>query len=306
MFRSILVPLDGSPLAEHALPFALSIAAKSGATVHVALVHVPDAYGEYASPHCDDLDVEAKTREQAYLDALGGRLAKVFKGAVQIHHLEGIVQETLTEEVAERGIDLVIMNAHGWGYTSRAVLGSVSDYLMRHLDVPLLLMHSEVAMTELNRQISFRRILIPLDGSDLAESIIGPSQVLGELCKAEYRLLRVVSPPRYSIGSYGEEPHGPHQSMVDKTTRVLGSYLDKVALEMRRQSPIVETHVRVNRKVAAAILEEAATTGCDLIAISTHARGGLPRLLLGSVADKVVRGAHTPVLVYHPARQDGL
>ena len=300
MFRSILVPLDGSPLAEHALPFALSIAAKTGATVHVALVHVPDAYGEYAPPHSNDLDLEAKAREQAYLNALRGRLASAFKGAVQVHHLEGIVQETLVEEITERKVDLVVMNAHGWGYTSRALLGSVSDYLMRHLDIPLLLMHSEVPMTELNRPISFRRILVPLDGSDLAETVLGPAQMLGELWKAEFRLVRAVSPPHHYLGSIGEDPHGPHQGIVDKTMHRLGGELEKVALEMRRKSPVVETHVRVNRKVAAAILDEATTAGCDLIAISTHARGGLPRLLLGSVADKVVRGAHTPVLVYHP------
>jgi len=303
LFRTILVPLDGSPLAEHALPFALSIAAKTGATVHLALVHVPDAYGEYAAPHSDDFDEEAKAREKAYLDCLSGKVAKVFKGTIQIHHLEGIVQETLVEEVAQRGIDLVVMNAHGWGYTSRALLGSVSDYLMRHLDVPMLLMHSEVAMSELNRTISFHRILIPLDGSDLAETMLEPALGLGAIWNAEYRFVRVLAPPsQHLAGSLGDEVQAPHQGIVDATTRHWEAYLEKMAHRLRKESLTAETHVRVNRKVAAAILEEATITGCDLIAISTHARGGLQRLLLGSVADKVVRGAHTPVLVYHPAK----
>ena len=303
MFREILVPLDGSPLAEHALPFAVSIAMKTGATVHVVLVHVPDAYGEYAAPHSDDFDMEAKAREKAYLDALGGRLAKAFKGTIQIHHLEGIVQETLVEEVAERGVDLVVMSAHGWGYSSRALLGSVSDYLMRHLGVPMLLMHSEVGMTELNRPLSFRRILIPLDGSELAEAMLEPALALGALWNAEYRYVRVMGPPSHHLtGSLGDEPHAPHQGIVDATTRHWAAYLEKMAHRLRKQSLTVETHVRVSRKVAAAILEEATTTGCDLIAISTHGRGGLSRLLRGSVADKVVRGANTPVLVY---RTDG-
>ncbi len=300
MFRTILVPLDGSPLAELALPFALSIATKCKATVHVALVHVPGAYSDYMVDHATDLDRDAKDREQAYLDALRARLAKAFVGKFELHHLEGIVPETLVEEVVERGVDLVVMNAHGWGYTSRALLGSVSDYLMRHLDVPLLVMHSQAMNSELDRTVSFRRILVPLDGSELAEAILKPAETLGELWKAEFRLVRVVSPPLHLLGSIGDVPHGHHQAIVDATKKQVGGYLETVADGMRKQTLAVQVGVPVNRNTAWAILEEARATDCDLIAISTHARGGLPRLLFGSVADKVIRGAHTPVLVYHP------
>ena len=300
MFRTILVPLDGSPLAELALPFALSIAAKCNATVHVALIHVPGAYSDYMVDHATDLDREAKDREQGYLDALRAKLGKVFHGKFELHHLEGIVPETLAEEVVERGVDLVVMNAHGWGYTSRALLGSVSDYLMRHLDVPLLVMHSQAMNSELDRTVSFRRILVPLDGSELAESILKPAERLGGLWNAEYRLVRVVSPPLHLLGSIGEVSHGHHEAIVDVTKKQVGGYLETVADGMRKHTLAVQASVPVSRNTAWAILEEASSTGCDLIAISTRARGGLPRLLLGSVADKVIRGAHTPVLVYHP------
>ena len=298
MFRKILVPLDGSPLSEQALPYALHAARQADATLDVALVHVPEAYGDFAAPHTDDSDIEAKGRERAYLDALRDRLPPAAREMVEIHHLEGIVQEALAAEVAERGIDLVMMNAHGWGYTQRALVGSVSDYLMRHLTVPLLLMHSPASDGDLNRPASFRRILIPLDGSTLAESILEPAQMLGGLSQAEYRLLRVVPSPRQFAGSPGDHTPEPGQHVIDKTTADSLAYLKGVAQGMGNQAAAVETSVTASQNVAAAIVDEATTSGCDLIAIATHGRGGLSRLLLGSVADKVIRAAHTPVLVY--------
>ena len=193
MFRSIFVPLDGSPLAEHALPFAMSIARRSGAALHVALVHVPGAYrDEYTS---EDLESDARERETAYLDALRPRLAKRFEGSLHIHHPEGIVQETLAAEIVERQADLVVMNAHGWGYVSRAMLGSVSDYLVRHALVPLLVMHNEGQVAPLESDPKFGRLLVCLDGSPLAETIIEPASALGGLYDAEYRLLRVIEAP---------------------------------------------------------------------------------------------------------------
>lgn len=299
MFRSILVPVDGSSFAEQALPFALSIARECGAAVHIALVHVPSAYGEYAPEHSDDLELEAKERERRYLDSLERRIAEGFQGEVKLHHLQGIVQETLTEEAARLAADLVVMNAHGWGYVSRALLGSVSDYLVRHLRIPVLLMHSSGTTPELSRQMAFRRILVPLDGSESAEWILKPAQALGGLFKGTFRLLRVVSHAAHALEGPSAPPSDVHRGILEKTRGDADSYLAAMAAILRKDSASVETHVLVSHNVGAAILQEASITGCDLIALSTHGRGGLSRLILGSVSDKVIRCAHTPVLVYH-------
>jgi nucleotide-binding universal stress UspA family protein len=298
--RQILVPLDGSTHAAHALPWATSIAAKCGATLHLVLVHEPDEYREYASAHFEDYDHEAKSQETAYLDGVRKKLAADFSGDLQVHHLEGVVQETLAAEAVRRDVDLVVMNAHGWGYTSRALLGSVSDYLMRHLNVPLLLLHSHVGEGPLHRPISLRRVLIPLDGSELAASILPPTEAIGGLWNAEYRLVRVVSPPPgLGGGLLGGETRASDVP-VEKSKDDARRYLESVAGQMRDRSLAVTTQVLVHRKVAAAILQEAAAADCDLIAMSTHGRGGLSRLIVGSVADKVVRSAEAPVLVYQP------
>jgi nucleotide-binding universal stress UspA family protein len=299
VFRNILVPLDGSPLGEQALPMALSVARRAKAALHVVLVHVPDEYHDYA--HCEALDAEALERESKYLSALRARLAPAFRGPLQVHHRQGLIQETLTAEVGEQQIDLVIMSAHGWGYVSRAIMGSVSDYLMRHLSVPLLLMHGQTSDASLAQELSLRRMLVCLDGSPLAETILGPAMELARLWESQLHLLRVVSPPEGLGHSHDDEQRALYQDVANKATAAARGYLDKTANCIQGTGLCAKSHIVLNRNVTQAILQEAIGTGCNLISISTHGRGGLSRLLLGSEADKIVRGAQTPVLVYRPA-----
>jgi nucleotide-binding universal stress UspA family protein len=301
VYRQLLVPLDGSTHSEIGLPFALSIAARCGATVHAVLVHEPEAYSEFAGASFEDYDQEGKSREEAYLAGVRKKFGGLFGAKLETHHLEGVVEETLAAEVSQREIDLVVMNAHGWGYTSRAVLGSVSDYLIRHLQVPLLLMHSPAVGGQLERPITFRRILVPLDGSLLAAAALDPAQDLGSLFASEYRLVRVVSPSGILGGLLGSEPSAENPQVLEQARQEARKYLEPIAARLRDERKTASVQVLVHRKVAAAILHEAVAAECDLIAVSTHGRGGLSRLLVGSVADKLVRGADVPVLVYHPA-----
>ncbi|MBI2823999.1 MAG: universal stress protein [Planctomycetia bacterium] len=305
MLRNLLCPVDGSPLAEQALPYALGLAQKAGATLHIALVHVPNAYGEYFPSHTEDLEEEAKTCEQKYLDGLRDRLASASRVNIDVHHLEGIVPETLTAEVADRQIDLVIMAAHGWGYVSRAIVGSVSDHLIRHLTIPLLIVHApEIhAQLEVNRPTSFRRVLVPLDGSKLAETIIAPARSLGDLWRAAYRLVRVVVPPSRQYVGWPPDEAAPtfDERALEQAQGDAATYLEQLAARVRQDDLAADVRVVVERNVAAAIIKEAAAGDCDVIAIATHGRGGLSRLLLGSVADKVVRGASVPVLICQAA-----
>ncbi len=193
MFRSILVPLDGSPLAEHALPFAMSIARRAKAKLDVVLVHVPGAYqDDYTS---EDLEAEAKQREAAYLAQLKPKLAAHFTGPLRMRHLVGLVQETLAAETVSQQVDLLVMNAHGWGYISRALVGSVSDFLVRRAAIPLLLMHDESPVAALEADPQFRRLTVCLDGSPLAEAMLEPALAVGELYDADYRLLQVIPAP---------------------------------------------------------------------------------------------------------------
>jgi nucleotide-binding universal stress UspA family protein len=298
MLRRLLVPLDGSPLAEQALPLALSVARKAQSEIHLALVHVPAAYDD--AVHWEELDDEVKAREHQYLEALRCRICKAFSGTVQVHHVEGLAPETLASEIDNQQIDLVVMNAHGWGYVTRAITGSVSDYLLRHVNVPLLLMHSGALSRQFDVSVSLRNILICLDGSALAETALGPATNLGRLWESRYHLLRVAPPPQHVGRPFGQDEQSLYQHARDRASADARDYLERIAERLRTEAAPATTRVVLNRNVAQAVIDEALANGCDLIAISTHGRGGVARLLLGSVADKVIRGSHTPVLVYRP------
>jgi len=295
MYRKLFVPLDGSAFAEHALPFAASIARRAGATIHVVHAHVPVAPLYSGSELVADPTMDARIRENetAYLDGVVKRLAEIIPIRVSCRLVDGPVADALQEQALAAATDLVVMATHGRGPLSRFWLGSVADTLVRRLPMPILLVRPQEETPNLATEVTVRRILIPLDGSDLAEQILGPATELGSLTQAEYTLLRVVEP-------FMPPPHQLPGPLFDQLAREAQAYVDRVAERLRGQSLRVQTRVVINRFAAAAILEEGRVHATDLIALETHGRGGVARLLLGSVADKVLRGALTPVLMHRP------
>jgi nucleotide-binding universal stress UspA family protein len=180
------------------------------------------------------------------------------------------------------------MTTHGRGPVSRFFLGSVADELLRRSPVPLLLTRSHERAPALIPEPVLRNVLIPLDGSALAEQVLGPALDLARLMASRCTLLRVVEA--------GPPPHGRTEQAVAEA----GAYLEHLAGWVREPALPVEARVVVAPHAAAAIIQEAQAQGSDLIALATHGRGGVRRMLLGSVADKVIRATTTPVLVYRP------
>jgi nucleotide-binding universal stress UspA family protein len=146
----------------------------------------------------------------------------------------------------------------------------------------------------------FRHILIPLDGSELAEQILEPALALGDLTQAAYTLVHVVE--LFVLPGYAPLAQAVHldaemtQTVRDERQR----YLDDLAQRLRAGGRQVHTRTLLGAQPAVAILDAAQAQGADLIALATHGRTGLARLLIGSVADKVRRGADMPVLLYRP------
>jgi nucleotide-binding universal stress UspA family protein len=330
MYRSLLVPLDGSGFAEQALPVALGLALRAGATLHLVHVHTPHAPpsaledpGDRADP-ADGTPQEApserdpagralreansqlKEAYRSYLDGVSRRLAALATVPVLADLVEGAVGDALAEEARVRGADLIVMATHGRGPLSRFWLGSVADEMVRRSPVPVLLLRPRGAAADLAEGPVFKHVLIPLDGSALAEQVLEPALALGGLMQARYTLLRVVVPallPGPDPTGYGLV--GPDDSVLEGQQREARGYLEGVAVRLRARSGVVQTRAAVGQQPAVAILEEARALGADLIALETHGRGGLARLLLGSVADKVLRGALSPVLVHRSAAQPG-
>jgi nucleotide-binding universal stress UspA family protein len=308
LIRTILVPLDNSKFGEHALPLALELARRAGATLQLAHVHEIPADDYTIGSLLGRLEEEIKADDRAYLDKLLARVGKFSPVKTTPVLLDGDTAEAIRDHVHENGIDLVVMTTHGRGALGRFWFGSIADELVRSLNVPLLLVRPHDEDVNFTAIPTLNEVLIPLDGSTLAEQAIEPAVAVGTLCDAAYTLVRVVKPvvrfTYYPEAATLNEAAGKlldeiaaHQKEECEAAR---AYLEKVAQPLRDRSLRVQTRVLVEEEPAAGIVKEARLSFADLVAVATHGRGGLSRLLLGSVADKLVRGSGLPVLVCRP------
>jgi nucleotide-binding universal stress UspA family protein len=300
-FRSILVPLDGSPLAEQALPLATRIALQSGAKLRLVLVHqLPTRKEDLMSAKTmASLELAGRKADRDYLrriqDGLRQRGVKLSSEVT----LRGAIGPQIARYVREMGVDLVIMGTHGRGGVRRAWLGSVADYLLHHLDVPVLL----IRPTEADGSKIFgkgNQILVPLDGSPLAEEALEPAGALARLWNAEVSLLRVVVPVVVSYDAAMVMTSTYEAELTELCRKDAQDYMDSAAERLREQGLKATGVAVVNWNVAETILGAARPDEVGLIVIASHGRSGLRRFVLGSVADKLVRGADTPVLVHRP------
>jgi len=301
MYRSILVLLDGSMFAEHALPIACSIARRAGAKLQLVLVHIPvTGYVDGRVTLDETRNLPLKTYEQGYLDEVVKRLtmgSDVLVTSTLLEGKAGQVAEILNDHAKAAGADLLVMATYGRGALAGFWLGGVADTLVQQASMPILLVQPQEAAPDLVREQVFQHVLIPLDGSALAEQVLEPAVTLGKLMHADYTLLRVVPltmPGNPSLhGSTGLE-----QQLLELLQADAQSYLDNIANRLRAQSLQVQTKVVIHQNPETAILEEANKRAADLIAMETRGHGGLTQLLVGSVTHKVLRDASTPVLLH--------
>lgn len=300
MFRSLLAPLDGSLFSEHALPFALGIAKRADAAVQLVHVHFPLVFVRGIEALDSGADEWAKVQERVYLDRMVARWQAAASGVrMSSLLLEGFAPDMLREQAST--VDLVVMATHGRGPVSRFWLGSVADALVRTTAVPLLLLRPGEQPSATALAPPFHHLMIPLDGSDLAEQALKPALQLGRLMEANYTLLRVVKPALMLDSNQGwPVMTGMNEKLTWQTLDEAQGYLDQIAVRLRRQGLNVQTRTVLHAHPADAILEETRERGADLLVLATHGRGGIRRLLLGSVADKVLRGGTTPMLVCRP------
>jgi nucleotide-binding universal stress UspA family protein len=312
MYRSILVPLDGSSLSEYALPVACDIARRSGAALRLVHVHMratPDPLYVPGLPVIDEgLHSLDRDHERTYLERIRDqiiaeqdlRVTITIRAPASRTGRETPIAAVLAADVAETDTDLIVMTTHGHGGLVRFWLGSVADTLVHVSSVPVLSLHPAEPVRPIDHPLVFRHILIPLDGSAQAEQILAPALALGDLAGATYTLLHVVEPPVLSNYAPLAQPVQPDTQMTQTALAEGQRYLDHLAQRLRLGGRQVHTRALLAAPPAVGILDAAHAHRADLIALATHGRSGLARLLMGSVADKVRRGADMPVLLYRP------
>lgn len=333
MFRHILVPLDGSRLAEAALERALAFVSSG---TKLTLVRVtPEPVHPNLRPHSDAV----RAGYQRPLDIGDVRAANVFAGssantgdariqsevAAATTYLEGVADRlrardvrarvmTVPAPIASVGIvqtaasercDLIAMASHGRGGLKRLLIGSTVDAVVRASTVPVLVVRGGVSA---GADAPIRRVLVTLDGSTLSERALGMLPVVAS-AKTRVELMRVVPVPDSALlldqarmpltrmADVHEPLDGaPVARHFDRDMDAARAYLDAIALPLRRAFDDVQVVTAAGDETSN-ILEIASADQIDLIVMATHGRGGLKRAILGSVTDAVLRRARCAVLV---------
>lgn len=296
MFRSILVPLDGSPRAETALPLATALARSARASLRLLLVHEPARVGAMvpAGATTESDDWARRARERAYLADLAEGLESLVPPPVETVYRVGPVATTLAAAIEELAPDLVVMATHGAGSANPRWLGSVADFLARQAPVPLLLVPA--AWAERSAGFGIRRILAPVDLTDRSGGLPDPVVQLACLLQAHVTLFHVASPglPLYP------PPPAPSQAPTKDALRQAQRALDRMTDGLRACGTRCAARVEAAPDVAGAILRRL-EEGADLVALASHGSRTPRNRLLGAVADKVLRAARKPVLLLRPA-----
>lgn len=292
-YRTLLVPLDGSRFGEHALPYAEGAALRTGASLE--LVHVQHTH----SPALiEPAPVQERERfePRPYLQRLVRRVEQLHSIPAQADVVEGAPVDALSRYVEELGADLIIMTTHGRSGLSRFWLGSVADGLVRGAEVPVLLIRPGEDDRVDSPPVRYGHVLVPLDSSRLSEQSLDRALGLAGTGEVRYTLLHVVTP---ALRADGRGLHVDEEREAE-LERKAETYLSEQTDRLRARGINAHGVVVVDPSAARAIQNSARRLAVDLIAMTTHGRGGLSRLVLGSVADKVLRDSPAPLLLYRP------
>ncbi|MBF8267239.1 MAG: universal stress protein [Dehalococcoidia bacterium] len=318
----ILVPLDGSAFSEVVLGPATQMAEAMGAEIHLlTVVEEPKEHGIWARaltrigeaeigaemseigmaqiPPLPDPRVAAEAREQALRSAeeyMAGIARRFSPGRVKVRVIHG--EEPVNAIMAfsrDEGMDLIAMSTHGRSGLGRWVYGSVADKVLQSSPIPLLLLRPREKSEGVPLEMSpIDALVVPLDGSALAESALAYVEELARKMALKISLIQVV--PQVGM-TYPVGEHYTYDPRLDQDMENAAvGYLKQKMAEVQQKRLRVEYQVKRGIP-AAAIIDFAEERGSSLIVMSTHGRSGIGRWLLGSVADRVLRASFSPVLL---------
>ena len=311
MYRKVIVPLDGSELAEEVLPHVVEMI--RGRDSQVYLLSVTPVMRGVARPVVD-LRPDGEERQRVeqelkeYLRKVASRLESV-AAEVEVTVRSGRPADEILTFADNVGADLIAMTTHGRSGIRDWIFGSVADRILRGATCPVLLVRA--GQTKL--RTTYQRILIPLDGSELAEQVLPYVKALIRSSRTfpseEVTHIFLLSVLTTGLGDRTVTlltSYPPGLQLSSTALRYaeveMQRYLRSVAAVLRDHGAIVNIEVRQGAP-AYEILTYAAEVEADLIGMTTHGLSGLSRWVYGNVAGKVLQGAHSPVLLVRPASE---
>jgi nucleotide-binding universal stress UspA family protein len=287
MSKPIVVPLDGSPRAEHALVPVVALARVVNCDIHLVYVRADDSAGT-----TDVVD--------AYLQALAYRIEDEYGGGRIIRaQLSGPIAKSIVRYARRVGAALIVMGTRHQDGLHQSVVASVADRVARRAGMPVLLTGLETTPVRRGEVWNCRRILVPLDGSERARQIVAPVAALAAALRARVTLLRVIPVVALDVG-YPPVPLGaPLEAMAVQQDAM--AELELLARGLRARGVSADTRVvQTIAPVTSAIANEAIDTHADLIAIATRGHGMARRFAYGSVAHELVKRGDLPLLILSP------
>lgn len=288
MYQNILVPLDGSKVAEEVLPYVKFLGA--ALQLPINLLHVNDletaAPSAHAMPGAD------------YLKAVAARLPTSL--AVNCFEENGRAAEVIIDRASRDPTTLITMATHGRSGGQRWLAGSVAQKVIQAATNPLLIIRPK-KQTRLRSDVRLSTVILPLDGSLLAEKILPYVVDLATRLKLEVVLMRTYTLPTtgYFMAAGVSSPN--IDAMKAKISQEVTDYLQVKVGELQAQGIAKVSSIAMEGRGPEEIIDLARRTTDSIVAMSTHGRSGIGRWVLGSVTDRVVCYCGDPVLVIRPA-----
>ena len=300
MYDNIMVPLDGSSLAEAILPYVSQLASGLNAKVVLLTTVDPESPAFHGGK---DENGGALSREQMlerskaqardYLTNLKGKLTV----EVELVVSEGSPAQCIIEEQERHDCDLIAMSTHGRTGIARGILGSVTDKVIHASGGPMLVVRTQEEQ-EQPSSLEVNSLIVPLDGSELSESVLPHAEELAKRLSLEIILVEAINvrvQDVYFGGGFFVDPTPLEEELVKGAEK----YLEGVSQRLRSRGVNVRWKTLLDVP-ALAVAKFARETPNSIIAMSTRGRSGFTRWLVGSVTEKVVREAGVAVLIVPP------
>lgn len=313
MFRTIIVPLDGSDFGDFALPYAAALAKRTGADVRLVHVHQPvvaidgiggipsyylfNGYSGYELQEAERIRQTEAERLQRLAEDLSRHGIRV-----STHITSGSVADAIISLAKQARDAVILMSTHGRSGIRRMFLGSVADAVVRRSLTPVLLLRPTPEGPPPMEAIDFTRILVPVDGSMFAGSIVEPIISLAGRHPIEVTFFEAVRPKDDTVRVLT-----PVWPQIESVRRRIGynDFMGQLIRDLNGNFAAGRSKRVQHADAATAIVEEADAEGYDLIAMATHGRGNPHRRLLGSTADRVMRNTWKPLLLLRPQPMKG-
>jgi nucleotide-binding universal stress UspA family protein len=307
----VLAPIDGSARALHAVPWAAKLAGRGGTVLLFRAIPAEPDYAEALFSFAGEGEAgvqrirdEWQAVAQADFDEAANLSAD---SGVRVERLvaEGEPDEGIVDAAEQRGVDIIAMASHGRGAIGRAIFGSVADRVARTSPVPVLILrtpHDDLP----HGDVVVRRVVVPLDGSPLAEEALPVAASVARGIGAPIYVVRAVDPASslpVAPGALGPTPVATSE-IVDRIYQELDAEASRTvsnAVAKLQKEGIETSGATLTGSPFSAISD--ITESDDLLVLTSHGRSGVGRWLLGSVAEKLVREAPAPVLLVPAAER---